>query len=120
MHAKQSQQRSNRLRRAATRFFPLAALVLAVALALPAHAADERAVKSRVAPIYPEIAKRLKIAGVVKIEATVDANGKVVNVKTISGNHMLSDSAEEAVRHWKFETGSGDATVNIDINFTND
>jgi TonB family protein len=120
MNATFSQQRSSRLRRAGSRLFPLAALALAVAMALPAHAADDRAVKSRVAPVYPEIAKRLKISGVVKVEATVDAAGKVVNVKTVSGNHMLSDSAEDAVRRWKFEAGSGDATVDIDINFTNE
>jgi len=41
-----------------------------------ARAADERAVKSRVTPIYPEVAKRMKIRGAVKLVATVDAQGK--------------------------------------------
>ena len=64
-----------------------AALVLLVGLALPARAGDDRAVKSRVAPVYPEIAKRLRIGGEVKLEATVDAQGKVKDVKAVSGNH---------------------------------
>jgi hypothetical protein len=34
----------------------VAALALMVALAMPGRAADERAVKSRVAPVYPELA----------------------------------------------------------------
>jgi hypothetical protein len=31
------------------------ALALVVAMALPSRAADDRAIKSRVAPVYPEI-----------------------------------------------------------------
>ena len=93
------------------------ALALVMAMAVSARAAEERAVQSRVAPVYPEIAKRLKIAGVVKVEATVDAAGKVKDVKTLSGNHMLAVAAEDAVRGWKFAPGAGVSTVQIDINF---
>jgi TonB family protein len=93
------------------------ALALVMALAISARAADERAVQSRVAPVYPEIAKRLKIAGVVKVEVTVDAAGKVKDVKTLSGNHMLAVAAEDAVRGWKFAPGAGVSTVQVDINF---
>lgn len=92
------------------------AAALAVAVALSAHAED-RAVKSRVAPVYPEIAKRMRIAGMVKVEATVDAEGKVNGVKTLSGNSMLSAAAEDAVRKWRFVAGSGESKVNVDLNF---
>jgi TonB family protein len=102
---------------AGMRLFQIAALALLVAMALPARAADDRAVKSRVPPTYPEIAKRLRIGGMVKLEATVDASGKVTAVKTLSGNQMLSVSAEDAVRKWRFEPGTGDATVNVEIDF---
>jgi TonB family protein len=94
-----------------------AGLVLALGLALPAKAADDRAVKSRVAPVYPEIAKRMKISGEVKLEAIVDADGKVKEVRAVSGNHVLGEAAEDAVKKWRFETGSGDATVVVAVNF---
>ncbi|MGA7341315.1 MAG: energy transducer TonB [Terracidiphilus sp.] len=100
------------------RLLQLGTLALLVAMALPARAGDDRAVKSRVAPTYPEIARRLKITGVVKVEATVDSAGNVTDVKEVSGNHMLAVSAIEAVKKWKFEAGSGDATVGVQINFT--
>jgi TonB family protein len=93
------------------------ALALVMALAVSARAAEERAVQSRVAPVYPEIAKRLKIAGVVKVEVTVDAAGRVKDVKTLSGNHMLAAAAEDAVRGWKFAPGAGISTVQLEINF---
>jgi TonB family protein len=97
--------------------FPVAAVALLVAVALPAHAADERAIKSRVAPVYPEIARRMKIEGMVRIEATVDPQGKVKDVKTLTGNHMLSIAAEDAVRRWTFAPAPAESTVAVDVNF---
>lgn len=93
------------------------ALVILAGLAVPGRAADERAVKSRVAPVYPEIAKRMRVSGVVKLEVTVDADGKVTDVRPVSGNQMLSTAAQEAVKKWKFAPGAGDSTVQLAINF---
>ena len=90
------------------RLLQAAALAVIVALALPARAGDDRAVKSRVSPVYPEIARRMRICGEVRLEATVDAQGKVKDVKPVSGNHMLEVAAEDAVRQWKFAPGDGD------------
>jgi TonB family protein len=95
----------------------LAVLALLWSMTLPAGAADSRPVKMRVAPVYPEIAKRMRIEGEVRLQATVDAGGNVTEVKEVSGNHVLALAAEDAVRKWKFETGSGDATVIVAVNF---
>lgn len=97
----------------------LGSLVLLALLGMAtvsAHA-DERAVKSRVAPIYPELAKRMRISGVVNVQATVDADGKVTDVKATTGNRLLSGAAEDAVRKWKFVSGTGTAVVHVEINF---
>jgi TonB family protein len=99
-------------------FEAAAALALVAAMAMPAGAADTRAVRSKVSPIYPEVAKRMKVGGEVRVEATVDAQGRVTEVKAISGNHMLTIAAEDAVRKWRFEPGPGDTTVSVEINFT--
>jgi TonB family protein len=99
------------------RWFQAAALALIVVMALPARAADERAIKSRVPPVYPEIAKRMKVAGMVKVLAIVDAQGKVTDVKAVSGNRILTVAAEDAVRQWRFASGSGAAAVDVEINF---
>jgi len=101
-----------------SRLIPAVVFALLVSVAMPSRAADDRAVRSRVAPIYPEIAKRMKIGGSVRVSATVDAEGKVIEVKTITGNRTLAAAAEDAVRKWKYAAGTGDATVEIEINFT--
>jgi TonB family protein len=94
-----------------------AALALVLASALPASAGDARAVKSRVTPVYPEIAERMKITGAVKLEAAVDVAGKVTDVKELSGNHMLAVAAEDAVRQWRFAPASGNTSETVSINF---
>jgi TonB family protein len=86
-------------------------------MAVPAQAAGDRSIKTRVAPSYPEIAKRMRVFGKVKVEATVDPEGKVTAVKTIDGNHLLAMAAEDAVRRWKFEPGNATSTEEVDIDF---
>jgi TonB family protein len=106
-------------RRARSALRRLGAMVLAVTfvLALAGWAAEERAIKSRVAPIYPEIAKRMRISGAVKLEVTVDTEGKVTDVKQLSGNRMLSQAAEDAVRKWKFAAAAVPSVVELELNF---
>ena len=104
-------------KRAGAGVLTAALLALVLAPAMQAHAADGRAVRSRVAPVYPEIAKRMRVTGVVKLSVTVDEDGKVTDVKPVSGNQMLSFAAQQAVRKWKFAPGAGSATVQVDVNF---
>lgn len=106
----------NWLQRTGPRLVRVAAIGLAVALAMPAIAADSRAIKVRLAPAYPEIAKRMRISGVVRLAVTVDAEGKVIDVKPLSGNTLLSTAAAEAVRKWRFEAGS-ESTEEVALNF---
>ncbi|MGA9669306.1 MAG: energy transducer TonB [Terracidiphilus sp.] len=118
MHKNPSQFTSCGFRRAGIRLLQVAALALVAGTAMHANAAENRATKSRVAPVYPEMAKRLKISGIVVIEATVDPEGKVGDVKTISGNRLLAPAAEDAVRKWKFVAAPAKSTESVEINFT--
>jgi len=104
------------LRRVSTKFAHSVMLAAALLLAVPALA-NAREVKQKVSPTYPEIAKRLKVSGQVKVAATVNADGKVTSAKALSGNHMLTTAAEEAVRQWRFVSGEGDSTVEVEIIF---
>ena len=105
------------LSRVVVRLFQAAALALVMTMVMPARAADDRAVKTRVAPIYPEIARRMSISGAVSIVATVAADGSVSSAKALAGNKILAPAAEDAVRKWKFATGTGTAKVNVEVDF---
>ena len=91
------------------------AAALALALAVPVPKIEPSSSAFRLS--IHKIAKRMRIEGVVKLSVTVDAEGKVTDVKTVAGNHMLSIAAEDAVRKWKFESGTGSATVDVSMSF---
>ena len=57
----------------------------------------------KVAPIYPEDAKKAKISGKVELEAVIGKSGDVENLKVISGPKELQQSALDAVRQWKYK-----------------
>ncbi|MDX6269731.1 MAG: periplasmic protein TonB [Acidobacteriota bacterium] len=53
-------------------------------------------------PVYPEAARRSKLGGVVTVEVVIDASGKVIGARAVSGPEMLRDAAERAARMAKF------------------
>jgi protein TonB len=55
-----------------------------------------------VAPVYPELAMKTGIQGIVIIEATVDARGRVENATVLRGVPVLDEAALEAVRKWVY------------------
>lgn len=105
------------LRCVSARLLQAAALALAVMLAMPSAMAEDRGVKSKVAPIYPDIAKRMRVSGSVDIEATVDPSGNVSEAKAVGGNKLLAPAAEDAVRKWKFEAAPAATKVKVEVNF---
>jgi protein TonB len=60
------------------------------------------AVAARVEPIYPAMAKQLRIGGEVLLEALVSETGAVEKVNIVSGNPVLTKPASEALSKWKF------------------
>lgn len=79
---------------------------------------SDRKVTTRVAPVYPELARRMRLQGVVKIEAVVKPNGAVKSTRVLGGNPVLVDSATEAVNKWKFESGPSETTEIVLVTFT--
>lgn len=93
----------------------LASLVSAQGVS--AQANSERKVASRVAPIYPELAKKMHIRGVVKVEAVVRPNGSVKSTRVVGGNPVLVEAAIDAVGKWKFEPAQGETTEMVQLTF---
>jgi protein TonB len=57
----------------------------------------------RVQPKYPSSALATHAEGAVQIEATVDKQGNVTNLKVLSGQTVLARAALEAVRQWRYK-----------------
>jgi TonB family protein len=54
-------------------------------------------------PNYPAIAKRAAIEGEVTVDAVIDTNGKLTNMKVVSGQPLLQQAALDSLRTWKYE-----------------
>ena len=88
----------------------------------PARAVGEdneisRKVKNKVAPSYPEIARRMNISGTVKLVVVVAPSGAVKSTKVLGGHPLLVSAAEEAVKKWKFETAPAEDTGVVEFTF---
>jgi len=80
-------------------------------------ASPERKVMTRVAPAYPELARRMHIGGVVKVEALVRPNGTVKSARALGGHPVLVDAAISAVQKWKFEPAQSESTEVVQVSF---
>lgn len=97
----------------------LAATILLVPLGSNAQdSATKRKVSHRVVPDYPQVARQMNITGKVKIEAIVEPDGHVKSTRAVGGSPLLLESAEKALKNWKFETGPKETTEIIEFDFT--
>jgi protein TonB len=55
-----------------------------------------------VRPVYPPIAQSARVSGVVIIEATIGADGKVKDAKVLRSIPLLDQAALDAVKQWEF------------------
>ena len=76
-----------------------------------------RRVKSKVPPVYPELARKMNITGTVKVEVVVSPNGSIKDARVVGGHPVLANSALEAVKKWRFEPAPGESTGVIDFKF---
>lgn len=76
-----------------------------------------------VQPEYPSRARLSHMEGEVQVELTIDRKGNVTRVRAVSGNAVLAQAAEEAVRQWKYAPYTGDdqitfpAVTRVQFNF---
>lgn len=77
----------------------------------------KRKVKSRVAPVYPELAKRMNVVGKVKIEVVITPDGRVKSTRVVGGHPLLVQACQDAVRDWKFVPSSDETTQIVEFEF---
>jgi len=56
-----------------------------------------------VKPVYPAIAQNAGVSGAVIIEATIGADGRVIDAKVLRSIPLLDQAALDAVRQWEYK-----------------
>ena len=98
----------------------LGGVLLAMVLGLVT--ADLRGQESRKAvsnpvPVYPEVAKRMHLTGVVKVQVVIGADGRIKEKNIIGGHPVLVNAVEETLKNWKYAPASGETTTQLEFNF---
>jgi protein TonB len=78
----------------------------------------KRKVKTKVAPAYPELAKRMNVVGKVKIEVIITPDGRVKSTRAMGGHPLLVQSCIDAVKEWKFVPAPEETTQVVEFEFT--
>jgi TonB family protein len=97
----------------------LLALLATVLHPLPAMAQGEltRKTKTKVAPAYPPLARRMNITGTVRVLVVVSPGGVLKDTKVMGGNPLLINAAMDALRKWKFEPADSESTGTVEFKF---
>jgi TonB family protein len=103
----------------------LAVVVTSLSLAAPNAVAQLRTSGMRkivvqVSPEYPAIARKMHLAGTVRLLATVNAAGKVSKTEVLGGSPVLAQAAADAVIKSKWESGSGETKEIVEVKFQPD
>ncbi|MGC1617823.1 MAG: energy transducer TonB [Candidatus Acidiferrum sp.] len=61
-------------------------------------------------PVYPDLARRASIEGVVKLQVKVKTDGSIEVQKVLEGEPVLADAAIEAVKKWRATPASINGT----------
>jgi len=79
---------------------------------------SRRRIVNKVVPVYPSMARTMNLAGTVKLEALVLANGTVRSIQVKGGNPLLAQAAQNAVREWKWAKAERESTEMLEFRFT--
>jgi TonB family protein len=76
-----------------------------------------RKAKTKAAPVYPELARRMGVVGKVKLEIVITPDGRVKSTRVIGGHPILVQACQDVVKDWKFVSGSEETTQIVEFDF---
>jgi TonB family protein len=77
----------------------------------------KRKAKAKVAPVYPDLAKRMNVSGKVKLEVVIAPDGHVRSTRVIGGHPLLVQACQDAIKEWKFMTAAEETTQTVEFDF---
>ena len=76
-----------------------------------------RKIVSRVVPVYPELARKMGLEGVVKLQVTVASNGTVKSVQALGGSPVLVKAAEDSVYKFRWIPAKQESKELVEMRF---
>ena len=76
-----------------------------------------RKVLSQVVPLYPNLARPMRIQGTVKADVLVAPDGSVKSVEIKGGHPLFVQAAQNALRQWKWEAAPHETHEIIELRF---
>ena len=96
----------------------LGVVVFSASFAFPQDQPDvKRKIVSKVMPVYPELARKMQLSGIVRVEAVVAPNGKLKLTTVIGGSPLLAAAAVDAIEKWKWAPAPQESKEIIELNF---
>jgi TonB family protein len=94
-------------------------LILTPFLASAQASSDaDRKIVTKVTPQYPGLARTMHIQGTVRADVLVAPNGTVKSVEVKGGHPLLCQSAQEALRQWKWGPAPHESHESVELKFT--
>jgi TonB family protein len=76
-----------------------------------------RKVVTKVEAQYPSMARTYNIQGSVRMDVVVAPNGTVKSVEIRGGHPLLAQSAQNALRNWKWEPAAHETHETVELKF---
>jgi TonB family protein len=76
-----------------------------------------RKAKTKSAPVYPELARRMGVTGRVKLEIVITPDGRVKSTRVIGGHPILVQACQDAIKDWKYASAPEETTQVVEFEF---
>src|SRR4029077_9803464 len=89
----------------------ISGIVSSPAVSLPQHTetvkvsqgVSQGLLVKNVQPVYPSVARQMRIQGNVELLANIGKDGSITKVKVLNGDSTLAQAAIDAVKQWKYK-----------------
>jgi TonB family protein len=77
-----------------------------------------RPLEHSVPPLYPDLARQLTLRGTAQVQAWVNPDGTVKEVRVVGGHPLLADALAQAVKQWKYQRAPKETVELVKFSFT--
>jgi len=78
---------------------------------------NKRALVNKVVPVYPDLARKMQLHGIVRVEVIIAPSGKVKATQVLGGNPVLAKAAVDAIQQWKWAPAPQETQALIELSF---